>query len=82
VQRTINAPDWEWGEKPDVCRWLGIDRPAFDALLRAGLVPDGVRINRQQVVWRWDTVVGISLLLPFRLRLRGETGDENSPEVG
>jgi hypothetical protein len=70
MERTIQGPDWERGDKDAVCAWLGIRESALDALIKAGVFPPGDEINKANVTWHWQTVVACSWIMPHLLRLR------------
>jgi hypothetical protein len=67
VERTVNAPDWdsEYGTAEMVAKFLGLHVGTFLALVDEGKLPGPTIINRETKLWRWDAVVGMSVLLPF-----------------
>ncbi len=68
VERRINAPDWERGDKDAVCAWLGIRDTALDAMIKDGTFPRGVGPNRANLTWHWQEVVAVSWLMSHLCR--------------
>ncbi len=76
MDRTIQGPDWERGDKKAVYLWLGIRETALDAYIRQGKFPPGVGPNRANLTWHWTEVVAFSWLMPHLDRIKVVPGDE------
>jgi hypothetical protein len=77
VQRTIETPDWEWGTAEQAAKWLGVEQHVWDGLVKAGKVPAPAHWSQKAEYWHWQTVCGVSALLPF---LMGGAVKSNRPE--
>ncbi len=64
MQRSINAPDWEWGTRRQCADWLGIDEEDFKTLVRTGRFPfASAPYGQKNPRWYWMDVVCYSHLV-------------------
>lgn len=83
MERTVHAPDWEWGSADQCAAWLNIEATAFRAWVKGGKVPAGVEFNRQNVRWHWSVIHAISVLaLHLADPAVKPKGAQNSTELG
>ena len=74
-QRNIDAPAKEYLDAKEAAAFLGISKEAFKGLADAKKIPPAVVVNRENVLWHWTTILGVSLLLGFLLgKEPGEAG--------
>lgn len=65
MQRTVSAPDWEYGTEEQAFQWLGIARHVWKGLRESGEIPPPATWSRETEYWPWDAVMAIGRLLPF-----------------
>ncbi len=76
MERKIEAPGWEYGNAKSCGDWLGIGDSAFTNYVKEGKIPPGVKLSRQLVVWKWETIYAVAQLLPW---LTGDDEDGEEP---
>lgn len=58
MQRTITAPDWEWGSREQCAAYLNIDVEQFKLWVRTGRFPfPPVSYGRKTLRWYWMDIV-------------------------
>ena len=81
MQRTIQAPEWEWGTREQCAAYLGIDLDQFKLLCRTGRFPfEPASYGRKTHRWHWLDVVCFSHMQARRSSLIQPLEPENRGE--